>query len=216
MPSRRKIRAAVAGALPAVELLILVFTGFGAIFVIGLLGVGLGEGWLAWDEAEGPIPAPFSLPIRPVLAREYLGLMIRGWFQGRTEHFRANVMLWDPIARKLGVWAAYGMDDAGVRELALTLFPGQGCAGQAFVHKRVFYVDLAVHRHEEYGVQADHVWAEMRSILSMPILHGGEVVGILSVDSDLNLADTGFAQRSLYEDLSKYATMIFGNADVAP
>lgn len=208
---RRRVRTLVAGVLPAIEIGVLVLLGAGLPFYVGLVLLMIGEGWLVWGESEPAMPQ-FNLPLRPILAREYLGLMIRAWFRLRPEHYRANVMLWNPDWQILEMWASYGMDNGPVEELGLTLYAGQGCAGQAFAHHRVVFVDLSVHRHESFGVNPLHVWPGMLSILSVPILRGQEIVGVLSIDSDLPLRESGFADPELFGDVSKYASMIFGGA----
>ena len=117
---------------------------------------------------------------------DLLELMVKSlWGSEQSSHFRSNVMLYNSKTRKLQIRYRYNMMGAIDRNLALE--PDRGCAGKAFKDENAFWVDLTRASHESYLVDSKRVWSDMKSVMSVPICLDDKVVGVLNIDSNLEL-----------------------------
>jgi transcriptional regulator with GAF, ATPase, and Fis domain len=115
-----------------------------------------------------------------------LELMVKSlWGADQSSHFRSNIMIYDSKTKKLKIEHSYNMMGAVDRNLELEL--DRGCAGKAFTDKNTFWVDLTQAAHEKYLIDPQKVWSSMKSVMSIPIFLDDEVIGVLNIDSDLEL-----------------------------
>lgn len=115
-----------------------------------------------------------------------LELMIKSlWGTDQASHFRSNVMIFESKTSKLQIKHSYNM--MGMIDRNLALQAGNGCAGKAFKDENAFWVDLTQATHESYLVDSKRVWSDMKSVMSVPINLDGKVIGVLNIDSSLEL-----------------------------
>lgn len=117
---------------------------------------------------------------------DMLELMVKTlWGTNQAAHFRSNVMLYNTKRKKLSIKYSYNMMGHNDRKIALST--DQGCAGKAFHNESPFWVDLTTCTHESYLVDSKKIWKNMKSVMSVPIFEEEEVIGVLNIDSDLEL-----------------------------
>lgn len=136
-------------------------------------------------------------------------LVLSIWGREHSSHFRANVMMHDPKKDELKITYRYNME--GYIDRFLKIPSNVGCAGHAFTNKRPFYVDLTKVTHEKYLIDSRKVWKAMKSILSVPVFNPDnpdEVIGVLNVDSDLDIQTVKFNDESVIITVSAYADII--------
>jgi transcriptional regulator with GAF, ATPase, and Fis domain len=115
-----------------------------------------------------------------------LELMVKSlWGSDQASHFRSNIMIYDSKTKKLHIKHSYNMMGATDRNLILE--PDRGCAGKAFKGENAFWVDLTQVTHENYLVDSKRVWSNMKSVMSVPIYFEDKVIGVLNIDSDIEL-----------------------------
>lgn len=145
-----------------------------------------------------------------VRVEDLLKAMVRSLYpKEAAAHYRANVMLHDKKTDELTIQYAHNMD--GYVDRYTKLRPGEGCAGQAFVNGDVTAFDFTQTAHSDFGVdtRTTPIWADLRSILSVPIREGnGAIGGVLSIDTDVVMDQTGFHQSDMHRVLGTYAELI--------
>lgn len=106
-------------------------------------------------------------------------------------YFRTNVMLFNPISKKLKIVVSYNM--TGYKDQNLEINFDQGGAGSAFTRNEIQVVDLYMKKHEDYNINADTVWEQMKSIISVPITDEDQnPIGVLNIDTDMLYQPAGF------------------------
>jgi hypothetical protein len=101
------------------------------------------------------------------------------------------------------------MSDASDEALCISV--DQGCAGEAFRNKRYHVVDLTRQTHQQYGINPQDVWSEMKCLLSYPIYGDEEqeqIIGVLNVDTDFDIQKSGFKKYNVIRVVSAYAKWI--------
>lgn len=136
-----------------------------------------------------------------------LELMVRSlWGPSQASHFRSNVMVQNSKTKKLHIKHSFNMMGAVDRDF--TLAPAQGCAGRAFSTHQPFWVDITKSTHEKYFIDSGQVWSSMKSVMSVPISFEGKTVGVLNIDSDLDLDVSELNQEKVYSTALAYSDMI--------
>lgn len=136
-----------------------------------------------------------------------LELMVKSlWGPENSSHFRSNVMMFNPKTEKLQIKYQYNMMGAVDRDFKLA--PDQGCAGRAFSRKKPFWVDILESTHEKYFVDSGQVWSSMKSVMSVPIFLQKDTIGVLNIDSDLDMNTSKFDQENVYILVNAYSEMI--------
>ena len=139
--------------------------------------------------------------------RSMLELMVKSlWGPDQASHFRGNVMVQDPKTKKLHIKYSYNMMGAVDRDF--TLDPDHGCAGRAFSTNQPYWVDITKSAHEKYFVDSGQVWSNMKSVMSVPISSGGKIVGVLSIDSDLDLNTSKLNEEKAYTIAMAYSDIV--------
>ena len=122
-------------------------------------------------------------------------------------HFRSNVMMYDSKVNKLRIKTSYNM--MGARDRDIVLEPNQGCAGNCYSTGQPFWVDItAMDIHKKYSIDPQKVWANMKSVMSVPIFEDSKPIGVLNIDSDLDLATSKLDEEKAYINASAYSNMI--------
>lgn len=133
--------------------------------------------------------------------------MILSLWMKKREHFRANVMIDNPKKKILTInYSSANMMGAVDRNFCIKY--NQGCTGEAFTKKKVTVVDLKQKSHKDYQINPSNVWSEMKSILSVPIFEDGnpsKVIGVLNIDSDLDVASTRFLDTNVINVVNTYS-----------
>ena len=139
--------------------------------------------------------------------RNLLELMVRSlWGPNQASHFRSNIMVQDHKTKKLCIKDHYNM--MGAIDRAFTVDPNQGCAGRAFSTQRPFWVDVTKSTHEKYLIDSGQVWASMKSVMSVPIVLQGKNMGVLNIDSDLDINTSKLNQEKVYSTAMAYSDII--------
>jgi NTE family protein len=160
-----------------------------------------------WPQAENPVEALQALAGVPKeLASRVLNAVANDFEQQtRATNIRANIMLPTPHGTRIVVYQ-YGMDNDADRDLELAI--GAGCTGRAWMERKPNAADLVVARdvyEEEWlmtPAQQARVRADRQAMFSFPMFDltdakVGKVeqlplLGVLSVDTDTTLNDTGW------------------------
>jgi hypothetical protein len=122
-------------------------------------------------------------------------------------HFRSNVMIYDSKANKLRVKHSYNM--MGARDRDIVLEPNQGCAGSCYSSGEPFWVDITeMDTHKIYSIDPQKVWQDMKSVMSVPIFEGRKTIGVLNIDSNLDLATSKLDEEKVYSIASGYSDLI--------
>lgn len=138
---------------------------------------------------------------------ELLELMVKSlWGRENVSHFRSNLMIFNPKTEKLQIKYRYNMMGAVDRNFEIS--KDQGCAGRAFSNNQTFWVDILKSPHEKFFVESGKVWSSMRSVMSVPVTNGKTTVGVLNVDSDLDLQTSGFVQEDVYSMVNAYSDVM--------
>jgi hypothetical protein len=136
---------------------------------------------------------------------EMLEFMVKTiWGSDQASRFRSNVMLYEPKSKKLQIKYSYNM--MGHNDRFLSLNPEQGCAGKAFKDEKAFWVDLTTCAHENYLVDSTRVWNPMKSVMSVPIFKDEKVVGVLNIDSNMELPQVFMEEGKIDEKILNSAT----------
>lgn len=124
-----------------------------------------------------------------------------------SAHFRSNVMIFDSKANKLRIKHSYNM--MGYRDRNIVLEPNQGCAGNCFSTGEPFWVDITkIDIHKKYSIDPQKVWANMKSVMSVPISEDSKIVGVLNIDSNLDLVTSKLNEEKVYIIASAYSELI--------
>lgn len=124
-------------------------------------------------------------------------------------HFRSNVMTYYSKANKLRIRNSYNM--MGARDRDIVLEPNQGCAGNCYSRAQPFWVDITeADIHREYSIDPQEVWENMKSVMSVPIFEDSKVIGVLNIDSDLDLATSKLDEEKVYSIASAYSDLMGG------
>lgn len=146
----------------------------------------------------------------PIQPKDILEAMVHSIWKGPTaNHIRANVMLYDSTSKKLEVRYRYNM--GGHIDRFLKIHPKRGCAGKTYHSKQPTAVDLNKVDHKGYLMDPEKVWKKMESILSVPIVNlpnTSEVIGVLNVDSDLEINEVGFKDQEIMRAVIRFADLI--------
>ncbi len=126
------------------------------------------------------------------------------WGADQASHFRSNVMLYNSKSKKLNIKYRYNM--MGFKDRNIKLDSGQGCAGKAFKDEKTFWVDLTTCTHEKYLVDSSRIWDGMKSIMSVPIYVDDEIMGVLNIDSNLELSKVFMEDAKISEKILNSAT----------
>lgn len=136
-----------------------------------------------------------------------LELMVKSlWGPSQSAHFRSNVMVQDTKTKKLHINHSYNMMGHVDRDFKLDI--NQGCAGRAFSMNKPFWVNITESTHEKYLVDSGQVWSNMKSVMSVPVSLQGKVVGVLNIDSDLELNASELNQEKVYSTAIAYSDII--------
>jgi transcriptional regulator with GAF, ATPase, and Fis domain len=138
-----------------------------------------------------------------------LELMVKSlWRSGEeASHFRSNVMVYDPKKNKLIIRSSYNM--MGMRDRSISLEPGQGCAGNCYQTGVPFWVDITeIGAHVKYSIDPKNIWEKMKSVMSVPIFEGDKIIGVLNIDTDLDLVTSGLNEEKVYNVVSAYSDLI--------
>jgi len=136
-----------------------------------------------------------------------LELMVKSlWGPEHSSHFRSNIMIYDPKTAKLQIKHHYNMMGAVDRDFQLD--KDQGCAGRAFSNKQPFLVDILKSSHERYFVDSGKVWSSMKSVMSVPIFIEKTTIGVLNIDSDLDMKTSQFAKDKVLIVVNAYSDVI--------
>lgn len=137
----------------------------------------------------------------------FLELMVKSlWGPESASHFRSNIMVYNSKSENLQIKYNYNMMGAVDREFEIG--KDQGCAGRAFSNKQPFWVDILASSHGKYFVESGKVWSDMRSVMSVPIIKEKAVIGVLNVDSDLDLSTSKFDQGDVFIIVNAYSDLI--------
>ncbi|MQY67925.1 MAG: hypothetical protein GH150_00875 [Hadesarchaea archaeon] len=153
----------------------------------------------------------FSIKRPPGFSIEnFLRTMVNSIWGGKANHFRANVMLYNPKTKKSEIKYAINMD--GHKDRYFQLDVNKGCTGHAFQHKKPYWVDLTKVTHQDYLVDPTKVWEKMKSILSVPIFDPEnpqkKPLGTLNVDADLKLKLSKLNKEKVYLIVNTYSDWI--------
>jgi hypothetical protein len=122
-------------------------------------------------------------------------------------HFRSNVMMYGQKANRLRIKHSYNM--MGARDRDISLEPNQGCAGNCYSTGEPFWVDITeADTHRTYSVDPHKVSQNMKSVMSVPIFENGKTVGVLNIDSDLDLATSKLNEEKAYIIASAYSDLV--------
>ncbi|MCL2643452.1 MAG: hypothetical protein FWD52_08110 [Candidatus Bathyarchaeota archaeon] len=148
---------------------------------------------------------------RPKLKiNDMLNVMALSLWSKEHNHFRVNVMLYNPRKKTLSVkYLSASMMGAVDRKFCIKC--NQGCAGEAFRTKGIIVVDLNKRPHKDYHIKPKDVWAEMKSILSIPIFEDEDhtkVKGVLNIDSDLIVTEAKFFDTNVIKVATIYSDWI--------
>lgn len=138
-----------------------------------------------------------------------LELMLGSLWGEEAHHFRSNVMIFDSKTKRLQIQYSCHMQGAIDRNLSLD--PKQGCAGKAFSSNLPYVVDLTTATHNQYNIDPTKVWKSMKSVMSVPICddeHNEHVIGVLSIDSDLDYNTVKFREDKVLNTANTYADFI--------
>jgi hypothetical protein len=141
---------------------------------------------------------------------DMLNMMNLSLWAERNQHFRANIMMYNHRKKTLSVkYISTSMMGATDRKLCIG--SNQGCAGEAFRSKRLAVVDLTQQTHEDYQINPQDVWSEMKSVMSVPIFDDDahmNVIAVLNVDSDFTVNDANFYDNTVIRVISAYSDWI--------
>ncbi len=123
-----------------------------------------------------------------------------------TIPLRANVML--PRGNKLYIEYSVNMEDAP--DLNMALDKGVGCAGTAWEIGKMVYGDLTIGRPQNWGLskKQTEMTKLLKSILSVPIIAKGRVIGVLNLDSTEPIYKVKFDRRGVQRIVAKTALLI--------
>lgn len=176
---------------------------------VWILAVAVGgNGLLTFFDEDTSESVTFSEPdpISATKGEELLSLWMRKRLGRRASTaYRGTILLWDPASRELYVWATVWDGKFAPGERDLRFRADQGCVGKAFTEGLPVLTDLVLHGHESWKVPRDSVWAEMKSILCVPLKWQGRVVGVVSIDSNLSLKRSHLSRKSTYSNLNEYS-----------
>lgn len=97
----------------------------------------------------------------------------------------------------------------GAHDRDIVLEPNQGCAGNCYSTAQPFWVNITeMDIHKKYSVDPQKVWANMKSVMSVPIFENSETIGVLNIDSDLDLATSKLNEEKVYIIASAYSDLI--------
>lgn len=153
----------------------------------------------------------YSDNIKPRLrVEEMLNIMNLSLWSKNEGHFRANVMVYNEKNKNLSIkYRSNAM--IGAIDGYLCIGTNQGCAGEAFTYKRHSVVDLTQQTHEQYKIDPKSVWSSMQCVMSVPICDDEEhknIVGILNVDTDLDINTANFWDDNVIRVAGAYADWI--------
>jgi transcriptional regulator with GAF, ATPase, and Fis domain len=168
------------------------------IYKAGLIAIlGILNFYFVYNEYKQP-----NLEIEKMLE-----LMVKSlWGPVDSSHFRSNVMVYNPKTEKLQIKYRYNMMGAIDRDFKLAV--DQGCAGRAFKRKKPFWVDILESTHEKYLVDSGQVWSNMKSVMSVPIFLQKDTIGVLNIDSDLDMNTSRFNRENVYIIVNAYADIV--------
>jgi hypothetical protein len=120
--------------------------------------------------------------------------------------YRANIMLYNPRSTTLEMKYHYNMMGSIDRDLIID--SNSGCCGNAYQYRQPIWANLEEKPEAGYISDRAKTWADMKSIISVPINtnNGHEIIGILNVDTKNRIDD--ISQEHVYETLNMYSYII--------
>jgi hypothetical protein len=121
-------------------------------------------------------------------------------FYPQEEVFRSAIFLHDGIKKELKMRAAYNM--TGDVDYMFTLPDTAGAVGAAYSNRTINIWDSSIISHEDRGVNHTTVWADMNSILAIPILDKNNIpLGAISIDTNKSYVEARFKNATLNNSL---------------
>ncbi|MCH7560341.1 MAG: hypothetical protein IIC67_03055 [Thaumarchaeota archaeon] len=169
--------------------------------------VTIGSTIVDMQEKEVVLRPNFKIPLKLKDTLELcLEYMIKS-MKFSDGYFRANIMLFNPISKKLKIVANYQM--IGYKDENLEIGFDQGGAGYAFTKNKVEVVDLYMKKHSDYNIDSDTIWEQMKSIVSVPITDEDKnSIGVLNIDTDMLYQTAGFHTTDFQNGLRMQSQII--------
>ncbi|MFZ2471256.1 MAG: hypothetical protein WAW52_04865 [Methanothrix sp.] len=140
---------------------------------------------------------------------ELLEMLIKNICKGDRRaigEYRSNIMLYNPGSTTLEMKYHYNMMGSIDRDLIID--SNSGCCGRAYQHRQTTWANLEEKPEAGYVSDRTKTWADMKSIISVPINtnNGREIVGILNVDTKNEMIK--ISQEHVYETINMYSYII--------
>ena len=121
---------------------------------------------------------------------------------------RGSLMLWEPESRSLRVEVAIGIEAALIPDIRLA--SGEGIAGRAFAAQR----SIVLHgRADRTRYQITRERSDVESAISVPLLHGDDVIGVLNLSHGHRRDAFGSGDVAFVEELARLDARLIARAE---